>query len=103
MPDQLAVTVTDTMGVWSITSSGSVDVNGTIAVTPPATGAWIKFGTAVTHGSNPASIGPYTLSTMTLYSPTASGSNSITAGPTQNGPWCTAHPISVGRGGTGGS
>jgi hypothetical protein len=95
------VTITGSGNSWNITSNGSTTVNGIISVNPPATGAWVKFALPVTKGSDPASQGPYSITLLTPFVPTQAGDCSIQAANASTGPWSTAHPISVGRGGTG--
>jgi hypothetical protein len=92
---------------WTITSSGTATAPGTITVTPhvslPQVGAYVNFASAVTKGSNPASTGPYFVSIPSSFTAATAGDYAVSASESEGGPFCTAHPISVGRGGTGGS
>lgn len=105
----MAIDVTVTLygtNQWTITSTGTATAPGTITVTAsvplPQVGAWIKFASAVTKGTNPASTGPYLVTIPTSFTAPTEGSYAISASESENGTYCTAHPISVGKGGTGG-
>lgn len=92
---------------WTITSTGSAIAPGIIAVNPsislPQVGVWVKFAEAVSKGNSPASTGPYFIDILTSFTAPTAGGYGISASATENGTYCSAHPITVGRGGTGGS
>lgn len=99
--DLLSVSVSVSNGSYSLSvspSGDSIDLNGTIAVSPPASGCSILFDQDVTEGSNTASKGPYKdLSTLTSFKPTVTGNLGIQAGVPAGGSYCTAHTIPVSK------